>query len=79
MMPCLKPGMVVFGLRVPLKVNRVIIAEVHGREVIKRVTQITAKGYWLEGDNKHASTDSRTYGFIPKSAIKAAVVWPIKL
>jgi hypothetical protein len=79
MLPCLRPGTVVVGLRVPIKVNKIVIAVVQNREVIKRVTQITGSGYWLEGDNKRASTDSRNYGFVPKSAIKAVVVWPIKL
>lgn len=47
----------------------VVIADVRGREVIKRVAKISDGHVWLLGDNPHYSTDSREYGWIDKSAI----------
>lgn len=38
--------------------------------VVKRVTQVDEEGcWWLEGDNKDASYDSRAYGWICREDI----------
>lgn len=43
--------------------------------------EIVPRGYiWLEGDNKHNSTDSRTYGVVPQGLVRARVlcrIWPL--
>lgn len=42
--------------------------------------EIVPRGYiWLEGDNKHNSTDSRTYGPVPQGLVRGRVlcrIWP---
>lgn len=47
----------------------VILGNVPGapRYIIKRVTNIKDAFVWVEGDNKEQSTDSRAYGWIPRS------------
>jgi Signal peptidase, peptidase S26 len=51
-----------------------------GFEMVKRVVKVTDRGqYWVEGDSPGASTDSRTFGPVSGSALKArviAVYWP---
>ncbi len=45
----------------------------------REVTQYTFKGnyYWMMGDNRHDSQDSRLWGFVPEDHIvgKAALIW----
>lgn len=50
--------------------GNVIIADVDGREVIKRISYIEGDNVFIVGDNLAASTDSRNYGPIDKTAIK---------
>lgn len=45
-----------------------------GREVIKRITKVQGGTYFVEGDNKKESTDSRVYGAIKRSAIIGKVL-----
>lgn len=47
----------------------IVMARVNGREVIKRVSKVDHYHVWLVGDNPTASTDSRHYGPVDKSAI----------
>lgn len=77
MMPTLKPGYVVVGLRtLRPKAGRVVVAEVGGRLVIKRVASIDGGKVWLLGDNPSQSTDSRTFGAVPVEAVRAVIVAP---
>ena len=40
------------------------------KQIVKRVTLVLEDGScFLEGDNSNASTDSRSYGFVPSSKI----------
>lgn len=39
------------------------------RQVVKRVTATTPNGIEIRGDNPAASTDSRTYGSVPRTLI----------
>lgn len=41
---------------------------------IKRVISVDENGIWVEGDNDGYSTDSRHYGYIDPSAVKAVIV-----
>lgn len=42
---------------------------------VKRVTQITDLGFWLEGDNKSASTDSRSWGAVDSSEVIGKLIF----
>lgn len=42
--------------------------------LIKRIKKIKANTYWIEGDNKKASTDSRAFGFVEKQSILGKVI-----
>ena len=46
----------------------------NGRMLLKRVNRRKGANYWLEGDNKDASTDSRTFGTISKEHILGKVL-----
>ena len=46
-----------------------------GRLVLKRITRITADGYFVKGDNEKESTDSRTFGFLKKENITGKVLF----
>ena len=48
------------------------------RLILKRVTKVSKEGIFLEGDNSTQSTDSRTFGLVPKGNIigKAMVKFP---
>ena len=54
--------------------------ELVGYEMVKRLIRIVdTDQYWVEGDSPDASTDSRTFGPVSGSALKAkivAVYWP---
>jgi nickel-type superoxide dismutase maturation protease len=47
---------------------------------VKRVVDVRADGaVWVEGDNELASTDSRSLGVVPASAVKGVALvrlWP---
>jgi nickel-type superoxide dismutase maturation protease len=45
-----------------------------GKVLIKRITKIEGKGYFVEGDNKKASTDSRVFGMIERRDIVGKVI-----
>ncbi len=40
-----------------------------GKVLIKRITQIKGQQYFIQGDNKLVSTDSRVFGLIGKKDI----------
>lgn len=40
---------------------------------IKRVVRADAGGWWIEGDNREHSRDSRHFGPVPRSAIKGVL------
>src|SRR4029077_12184518 len=46
-----------------------------GKILIKRITKKSGTKYFVEGDNKSASTDSRVFGWIEKKAIIGKVVY----
>lgn len=46
-----------------------------GKTIIKRITKIENNRYFVEGDNKIASTDSRDFGLIDKDNIIGKVVF----
>jgi nickel-type superoxide dismutase maturation protease len=77
MIPTLKPGTIVVAVKAKrLRVGNVVIAELDGRDVIKRIARIDDGMYHLLGDNLKSSTDSRTKGSIDRSKIHGFVIWP---
>ncbi len=54
----------------------VVIADpgVAGRWVVKRLTGFVDGALWVEGDNPEASTDSRSWGPLPRSSV-FGVLW----
>ena len=68
-------------------VDKVVLIQRHsqaGKDLlqVKRVTQITndskfnnAIGIWVEGDNKSASTDSRTWGAVDSSEVIGKLIF----
>jgi len=50
-----------------------------GSVLIKRIVRVRGGRYFLEGDNRGASCDSRAWGAVPESALLGRVVatyWP---
>jgi len=45
------------------------------KTIIKRISKIENRQYFVEGDNKAASTDSRDFGMIDKDNIIGKVVF----
>jgi hypothetical protein len=79
MLLTLRPGQLVFvsGWFWRLKPGHVVVFRHNGLEKIKRITAVDVKkGYFVEGDNRKYSTDSRHFGWIPRDAIIARVIMP---
>jgi nickel-type superoxide dismutase maturation protease len=84
MLPTLRPGdrCVVVRTRRPARVGEVVLAldpRDAARELVKRVAAVGPGGVMLHGDNRAFSTDARTFGSLPASAIRWRVVarcWP---
>lgn len=45
-----------------------------GKILIKRITKIEGKRYFVQGDNKNSSTDSRVFGMIGRSDIIGKII-----
>ncbi|MFL5766649.1 MAG: S26 family signal peptidase [Actinomycetota bacterium] len=87
MEPTLHDGEWAVAFRKPPLVGRVVVVE-HperpGFELVKRVAgapgdaiggrRLSAGEWWVEGDRAEASTDSRSFGPVPRSSIRGAVV-----
>lgn len=78
MMPSYHDGDVILvGRWGKMHVNDVIVCRdprEKNRLIMKRVAAIENASYYVLGDNKHASTDSRTFGHIQKTAIIGKVI-----
>ncbi len=46
-----------------------------GKTLIKRITKINNGLYFVEGDNKKASTDSRNFGWLRRKNIIGKVIY----
>ena len=56
------------------RAGQLVVLKRDGAEMVKRVVRDAgADGYWVEGDNATASTDSRTFGLIARDAIAGVV------
>jgi nickel-type superoxide dismutase maturation protease len=54
----------------------VVILHHDNLEKIKRVARVRDGQVFVLGDNPAHSTDSRTFGWLPESAVVAKVIWP---
>lgn len=73
MLPAFRPAdlLVGSGLIRP-KPNHIAVLK-RGPLSIKRLKRIDKNGIWAEGDNRSASTDSRSYGPVQRSDIEAVI------
>ena len=74
MEPALFTGDVVFASSL-LRVKQGDIAVLQDpqdscRLLLKRILRLNSHGYWVQGDNKEASYDSRSFGWVPRELFK---------
>lgn len=79
---CLVVDRKAFARRLP-RPGEVVVARdprEPARELVKRVRDVEpGAGAWLEGDDSSASTDSRTFGYVPMDLVVGRVrlrYWP---
>ena len=77
MAPALAPGDRLLVVRLRLRVGDVVALRDprDGRVVLKRVAAMDAAGVTVLGDNAEHSTDSRTYGPVPRAAVLGRAVY----
>jgi hypothetical protein len=78
MRPGLPPGRIVIAVRqshMP-RVGDVVIVSHDGGEQVKRVRSTRGAQIYVLGDDPDNSTDSRSFGWLPLSAIQGTVLWP---
>lgn len=64
-----------YGAR--FSVGDVVLVSHEGRIDIKRVTSVDGDSVFVEGDNHYVSTDSRSFGAVPTSAVIGRAIWRI--
>lgn len=74
MLPACQPGDVVVAIRwFRPRLGQIVILR-YDRLIIKRIARIEPCGYWVEGDNAGASTDSRQLGLVVRDQVVARVL-----
>ena len=66
--------LVVFVPRRGYSVGDVVLARHEGQQIVKRITRVEGERYYLVGDNRQESTDSRHYGMEESSAIIGSIM-----
>lgn len=56
------------------KIGDVVVFEYKGKTYIKRIKVIDGENYYLIGDNKNDSYDSREFGYIKRENIKGKII-----
>lgn len=59
-----------------VQTNDIVVVAHKGKEIIKRVALVEKDQMYLLGDNPKASTDSRSFGFLPLENAVGKVIWP---
>lgn len=59
------------------KKGDVVVFEKYNRLYIKRIKKIKGEKYFLVGDNKKDSQDSRRFGFVSRKQIKGKVIFKL--
>lgn len=82
MLPSLIPGeqIVTFNwayLVFRPEIGDVVVVNIKGRYLVKRIVQVKGQKLFLEGDNKEKSTDSRKYGWLDQASIIGKVVYKL--
>lgn len=57
------------------KVGDLVVVQVNGKEIVKRIQNIHDREVFVTGDNLEASTDSRHFGLINMEDIVGKVVY----
>lgn len=83
MSPFLKDGDLIIISYVPLlfrkpKINDVVAISYNRKIIIKRIKQIHENKYFLEGDNKKDSFDSRKFGYVLSKDIVGRLIFKLK-
>ncbi|MBI2086539.1 S26 family signal peptidase [Candidatus Daviesbacteria bacterium] len=80
MLPFLNAGqeVLVWGWFCKPKVGDIVVIGKNGKDMIKRIQKVSGRKYFVEGDNKRESTDSRSFGPIDKSEIIGKVVFVVR-
>lgn len=79
MSPTILHGSIIIGFEKKPKVDDIVAARVDGRDIVKRVREVSDRRIFLIGDNEKASTDSKTYGYLPISSVLGVVAFHIRL
>lgn len=78
MEPAFHEGEVVLFMRVNnYSIGDVVMANVEGREIVKRISGMTQDKVYLLGDNQSSSTDSRVFGSIPIKQVAGKAMYKI--
>ncbi len=80
MAPLLKPDQKLLGWRwfSHLRTGQIVVLK-HNQPkfLIKRLKKIKSGVVWVEGENKAVSTDSRSFGWMPRTNVEAVILtWP---
>lgn len=77
MAPTLRHGqIIVVGNPSSIQVGTVVVISHNNIDKVKRVTQIKKDQIYITGDNIAQSTDSRSFGWIDRTAVVGTLVWP---
>lgn len=57
------------------KAGDVVVLKYGNMVLLKRIIRLEENGFWVEGDNKDFSTDSREFGAVPKGAVVGKLGW----
>ena len=59
------------------KINDIVIFEYKNKAFVKRIKKITGKKYFVQGDNRNDSKDSRIFGEILKDQILGKFIFKL--
>ncbi len=80
MQPVISNGQKVLASSLPFlfskpKINDIVVFKSESKIFVKRIRSVSEDKYFLEGDNKSDSLDSREFGLINRKNILAKVLW----
>lgn len=61
------------------KIGDIVVVKKGGKDIVKRIQKVHDREYFVEGDNKQQSTDSRNFGPIDKSEIVGKVIYIVRV
>ena len=77
MYPTLKEGQDVLSINwfVNPKVGDIVIIEVNGKQMVKRIQSISDRKIFVVGDNEKESTDSKSFGPVKMEDVVGKVIY----